>query len=298
VKFENQSPTRSFKGRGAINRLAELLPNEREVGVVTASTGNHGLAVAYAGKLLNVPSVVVVSESAPEIKCEAIRRYGGELRVAGRDFTEAVRFAREVARNEKRTYLEDGNDGKIMAGTATLGWEILEDLPDADVIVVPVGGGNLIAAVSLVAKMLNPRIRVVGVQSDAAPSAARSLQSGRLTEARCETFAEGIATSLPGELAFEVMKRHVDEVRLVCEDDLRRGILTALQATGQIAEGAGAASFAALEEYGSEWTGLNVVLILSGGNLPIAHLRTLLADHDSSWASAHRSRVPGDEKGK
>ena len=163
-----------------------------------------------------------------------------------------------------------------MAGAATVAWEILQDLPDVQVLIVPVGSGNFIAAACLVAKRLNPAIRVAGVQAEGAAAAALSLKRGSIVESSIETFAEGIADSAPGPLAFEVMKRDVDDMVLVSEEELRRSIVTVLRETGQVAEGAGAAAFAALEKHRSRWAGLKVVPILSGGNLPVEALHTFL----------------------
>ena len=276
VKYENHSPIRSFKARGALYGLWRLSPKQRDVGIVTASTGNHGQGIAYAGQILDLPTTIVVPHSTPEMKCEAIRSFGGELRVFGDNGAQAMAHARELAVRDGKVYIEDGNDRALMAGAATLAWEIFEDLPDVSVLVIPVGSGNLIAGVSIVAKRINPQIHIVGVQSDAAPAATRSWEAGRIVESPSETFAEGIATTYPGALAFQVIKEGVDEMRLVSEEELRTSILTVLHTTGQVAEGAGAAPFAALEKFGSEWTGAKVVLILSGGNLPIEVLRTLL----------------------
>lgn len=278
IKYENHSPVRSFKFRGALYALWRLLPEEGEAGVVTASTGNHGQAVAYAGKVLDIRTTIIVPPGTSSIKCEAIRSFGGELRFFGRDLAEAAGSAQRLAADTGKIYIEDGNDGGVMAGAASLAWELVEDLPDVSVVVAPVGGGNLIAAISLVIKRINPEVRIVGVQSEAAPAVAQSLEAGSIIEAPCQTFAEGLATSFPGELAFQVLKDGIDKLVLVGEDELRRNILTALRTTGQMVEGAGAAPFAALERVASEWRGSKVILILSGGNLAIEDLRALLTN--------------------
>jgi threonine dehydratase len=280
VKHENHGPIRSFKARGALYRVSLLSPDERAAGVVTASTGNHGQGIAYASAREGVASTVVAPEGAPSIKLDAMLLLGATVRVDGADLAESTRIAAELAAAEGMTYVEDGDDGGLMAGAGTIAWEILEDLPRADVLVVPVGGGNLIAGVALVAKRLRPDLRIVGVQSSAAQSVYLSFREGRVVEAACETFAGGLATSYPGRLAFSVVRDLVDEIRLVEEDELRRGIARVLATTGQVAEGAGAAAFAALDRYGSEWRGANVVLILTGGNTPVGELRETLAAYD------------------
>ena len=276
VKYENHGPVRSFKARGALYRLSLLDLEERTKGVVTASTGNHGQGVAYAGAILAVPTTIVVPEGAPRIKTDNIRFLGGELCVAGRNLTEAERKARVIAEREGKIFIEDGNDAGLMAGAGTVAWEILDQLPEASAIIIPVGGGNLIAGMALVAKQLRPDIQIIGVQSEAAPSVYRSWKSKQMTEAACETFAGGLATSHPGPLAFAVLEDLVDSIVLVSEADLRDGIITALRTTGQIAEGAGAAPFAALRTLKVHLSGLKVVLVLTGGNLPIEDLREMI----------------------
>ena len=277
VKYENQGPIRSFKARGALYRLSLLDAAERKRGVVTASTGNHGQGIAFAGGLLDVPTVIVVPADSPRIKTDNIQFLGGELRVAGHSLSDAEHEARAIAAREGRIHIEDGDDAGLMAGAGTVAWEILDQLPDADAIIVPVGGGNLVSGVAQVAKRLRPDIRIIGVQSEAAPAVYRSWQSKRMVEAPCTTFAGGLATSHPGALAFSVLKDIVDTMLLVSEADLREGIVTALRTTGQVVEGAGAASFAALKPLAKDLPGSKTVLILTGGNLPIEDLRALLA---------------------
>jgi threonine dehydratase len=276
VKCEDESAIRSFKGRGAAWRIARLTPSQLRAGVITASTGNHGQGIAYAATRAGVRSVIVVPEGTSSIKLERIRWFGGDLRIHGDDLSESARLARSLAESEGLSYVEDGEDPALMAGAATVGWEILEDLPSTDVIVCPVGGGNLIAGVSIVAKRLNPEIEIVGVQSEAAPSVQRSFELGELVEAGCATMAGGLATSFPGSLAFAAIRELVDDVVLVSEDDLRSHIRESLRARAVLIEGAAAASFAALERYGSRWVGRTVVLVQTGANLSLAELEAVI----------------------
>lgn len=275
VKYENHAPIRSFKARGALYSLWRLNAAERACGVVTASTGNHGRGIAYAGAVFGIPVTVVVPHDAPEVKTAPIRGMGADLRVVEGDLVQAQEMARAIADNDRRMYLEDGEDASLMAGASTVAWEILDELPDAKTIVVPVGGGNLIAGVALVAKDVAPGVRVVGVQSEAAPSVVRSWEAGVVTTASCDTFAGGLATTTPGHLAFEVIKQQVDEMVLVSEADLEAQIVRILKSTGEVAEGAGAAAFAALAGHGHEWRG-KTVLILTGGNIEFTDLRRLV----------------------
>jgi threonine dehydratase len=277
IKYENHGPIRSFKARGALCALARLEASTRAAGVVTASTGNHGQGVALAGANLGIPATIVVPEGMPPIKTRAIQDFGGELVVAGGDLAEAAAHAHALATETGATYIEDGEDAGLMAGAATIGCEIFEDLPGVTDIIVPVGGGNLIAGVSLATSLHKPRTRVIGAQSDAAPSVVESWRAGVIVHAPCATFAGGLATSFPGQLAFSVLAPGVSDMKLVSEQDLRDGIVELLRTTGQVAEGAGAAAYAAAKRFSPEFAGRTVVLILSGGNIDAWDLEDLLA---------------------
>ena len=277
VKYENHGPVRSFKARGALYRLSLLTAEERKRGVISASTGNHGQGIAYAGRVLSVPATIVVPLDAPPIKTGNIRFLGAELVVSGKLLSDSEHEARAIAARTGQVIVEDGEDAGLMAGAGSIAWEILDQLPEASAIVVPVGGGNLIAATAFVARMLRPDIRIIGVQSEAAPAVYESWRHGSLRTEACTTFAGGLATSHPGTLAFNVLRSLVDSIVLVSEEELRRGMMTALTATGQLTEGAGAASFAALPKVASDFRGRKVVLLLTGGNLPVEDLRALLA---------------------
>lgn len=276
VKCEDEAEIKSFKGRGALWRLACLSTDEARHGVITASTGNHGQGVAYAAARIGVRSVVVVPAGSSPLKMDRIREFGAELRISGTDIAEASQAAQAAALAEGMVYVEDGEDPELMAGAATVGWEILEDLPTAEAIVVPVGGGNLIAGVALAAKTIKPSITIIGVQSEAAPSVVRSWELKRLVEMPCATFAGGLATPFPGKLAFGVIRDLVDEMYLVSEAELRAEIRHALATRATLLEGAAAAPFAALRRYGADWP-TRTVLIQSGANLSLAELEWVLA---------------------
>jgi threonine dehydratase len=281
AKCESEAPVRSFKARGPLWSLSRLGPDERERGVVTASTGNHGQGVAVAGTLLGIRTVVVVPLDTPQLKADRIRGFGAELHVVGDDLDAAAAEAHALAEREGLRYLEDGEDPGLMAGAGSIAWEILEELPGTDAIVVPVGGGNLIAGIGLVAKRLNPAVRVIGVQSDAAPAAVRSWQQRRIVHAPCTTRAGGLATTYPGALALEVMCDHVDEMLLVPEQELGRHVVAVLAATGAAIELAAAAAYAGFERLAPGLAGRHVVLVQSGGNIPTAELRGLLDAYPS-----------------
>jgi threonine dehydratase len=310
VKCEDETEIRSFKGRGALWRLACLKEGGSGRGVITASTGNHGQGVAYAAAHFGTRSVVVVPEGASELKMNRIRGLGGELRVIGADIGEAADEAYKASEREGLTYLEDGEDPALMAGAATVAWEILEQLPDVDRIVVPVGGGNLIAGVALIAKRLKPTVKVIGVQSEAAPAVVRSWEERRVVELPCCTSAGGLATRYPGRLAFEVIEELVDEMCLVSEAEIAREIHDALAIRATLVEGAAAAPFAALRRYGDAWPGGCTVLVQSGANISLAELQTVLTtgygdaepapsiEPGLPVASASYSHPPGPEPQK
>jgi threonine dehydratase len=265
IKCENLSPIRSFKARGALYCLSRLGPEA--AGVVCASTGNHGQGMAYAARVFGRRAVVYVPETTTEQKMAAIRHFGADLRIHGRNLAEASAEAQRAAAAEQLTYVEDGEDEDVLIGCATLGLEIVEQLPDLDYLFVPVGGGNLIAACTLSVKALRPDATLVGVQSEAAPAVYESWRARQLVRLeRCETFAGGIATSYPCTLAFSLLQQGVDDMVLVREGDLVEAALTMLAEIGQLPEGAGAAGLAALVAQPERYRGRKVVVILSGGN--------------------------------
>jgi threonine dehydratase len=277
VKCEDETDIKSFKGRGALWLLACLEARQPSAGVITASTGNHGQGIAYAAARIGMRSVVVVPEGCSPLKMDRIRSYGGELWIRGADLGAANAAAKEAAAAEGLSYVEDGDDPALMAGAATVGWEILEDRPEVDAIVVPVGGGNLIAGIALVAKRLKPAVRIIGVQSAAAPAVTRSFEAGHVVELPSETFAGGLATPFPGELAFRVLRDYVDDMCLVTEAELRSEIRQSLISRATLIEGAAAAPFAGLRKYGRSWDSRCTVLVQTGANISLQELEAVLA---------------------
>ena len=280
AKHEHHSPIRSFKGRGPLYAFSRLDEDERRRGVVSASTGNHGQGIGWAGRTFGVATTVFTPRSTPQVKKRAMRAQGVELIEIDGNLEEAARQAHELADAEGRVFIEDGDHAGLMAGAASIGFEILEEVPRPEILVVPVGGANLIAAVSLVVRELSPRTRIVGVQSEAAPAVHDSLLAGEVRTGSCETMAGGLATSVPGVLSFSVIKDTVNEICLVSEDELCAATLRMLDLTGQLLEPAAAAPLAAVERYGAEWGPGGVVAILSGGNIALDQLRDLLVGAD------------------
>lgn len=277
VKYENFQPIRSFKVRGGLYTMSLLDGEQRAKGVTTASTGNHGQGIAYGGGVMGVPVTVVVPHGTPDVKSDAIRRLGAELVVHGETIADGFARSREIAEETGMVYIEDGEDFGLMAGAGTIGLEIMEGLPDADAVVLPVGGGNLIAGVGTAIKAVNPNVRLVGVQASNAPSVYRSWQEGRtVTTATCDTFAGGLATTYPGGLAFDVLKDLVDEMHLVTEEEMKQTIPVVLEHTGFIPEGAAAAVFALCMREAAVWRGQRVAALFSGGNLGMDGVREMV----------------------
>jgi threonine dehydratase len=265
VKYENMSPIRSFKARGGIYCASRLGPET--VGIACASTGNHGQGMALGARVFGKRAVVVVPEGANPRKMAAINDLGAELRVHGPHLAAANDEAKRIAAAERLLYVEDGEDPDVMLGCATLGLEIVEQCPTYDDLIVPVGGGNLLAAVALVSKAVRPTARLTGVQSSAAPAVASSWREGRpLDLGPPETFAGGLATSRPGLYTFPFIRDLVDDVVLVEDEAMLDAAVVMLEETGHLPEGAGAASLAALLVNPARYAGRTVVVILSGGN--------------------------------
>lgn len=263
VKYEILSPIRSFKVRGAFWAVAQAdRAGIREI--VTASTGNHGQGIAYAGSALGVRTTIFVPEDVDEVKFASMAQLGAQIERAGTSLADAEQHAQAYAVRAEATYLEDGEDPRLMAGAASIGLEILEQLTQVDTIVVPVGGGNLAAAVALALEQADSPARLVAVQSTAAPGVAASLLGGRIQRLPSRTRAGGLATDRPGVLAFDVLRRRLDAICLVEEEWLWSGIRTAFDGVGIALELAAAAPFAALERFGDQLGGPQIVLLASG----------------------------------
>ncbi len=277
VKHENHQPVGAFKVRGGVHLISQLDEAQRKAGVIAASTGNHGQSVAYAARLFGVRAIIAVPENANPAKVASMRHLGAEVVFHGQDFDEAREWVEQEAREKGYRYIHSGNEPMLIAGVGAYALEMLEERPDLEVIIVPVGGGSGAAGVCIVAKTINPAIRVIGVQAEQAPAAWRSWKEGRLVEAPMGTFAEGLATRTAFELPQQILRRHLDDFILVSDDEIRRAIIILLAHTRNLAEGAGAASLAAALKLRDELAGKRVGIVLSGGNLSIDRLRKLLA---------------------
>ena len=278
VKHENHQPVGAFKVRGGVNLVSQLDESERERGLIAASTGNHGQSVAYAARLYGVAARICVPENANPVKLAAMRALGAELIVHGEDFDAAREHCERLAAEHGYRYVHSGNEPLLIAGVATEALEIVEDRPDVDAIIVPIGGGSGAAGACIVAKGIRPGIEVIGVQSEAAPAAFRSWQARALLDGENATFAEGLATRVPFELPQQILWEHLDDFVLVSEDEIRSANRLMIEHTRNLVEPAGAAPLAAALNLRDRLRGKRVALVLSGGNISPAQLAALFAD--------------------
>lgn len=277
-KMETFQRTGSFKIRGAMNRIATLSDAEREAGVVTASAGNHAQGVALAATRAGVDATIVMPKYAPVSKVKATEGYGGDVVLHGVDYDEAQAHAHEIEREEGRTYVHAFDDPMVMAGQGTIGLEIAEDCPEVDTVVVPIGGGGLIAGIATAVTETLDDVRVVGVQAEGASSAAKSLEKGEVTEIdSVDTIADGIATRSIGERTFEVIRERVDEVVTVSDREIALALTLLLERSKTVVEGAGAVPLAAvLSEAFDYEDGETIVPALCGGNIDMNRLTTIV----------------------
>jgi threonine dehydratase len=267
-KLENLQITGSFKERGALNRLSMLTTNEAQSGVIAASAGNHGMAVAYHSRRLGIAATIVMPVSAPLIKITRVRQYGAESILHGHDYDAAYAEAIRLSREKALTFISAFDDPWVVAGQGTVGLEIYEQNPDLDAVIVPVGGGGLIAGMALALKTLKPKMRVIGVQAEAVPSMKVALENGKPAELPpATTIADGIAVRQVGATPFALVKTYADEIVTVSEGEIANSVLLLLEIEKTVAEGAAAVPLAALVNKKVSLAGKNVGLVVSGGNI-------------------------------
>ncbi|WP_439027694.1 threonine ammonia-lyase [Haloarchaeobius sp. DT45] len=278
LKMENFQRTGSFKIRGATNRIMTLSDDEKSAGVVTASAGNHAQGVALAATRSGVDAKIVMPEYAPISKIKATQSYGAEVVLYGTDYDEAAEKAHELEAEEGRTYVHAFDDPYVMAGQGTIALEILEDLPEVETIVVPIGGGGLISGIATAVKAKSPETRIVGVQAEGASSVAQSLQKGERFELdKVDTIADGIAVRGPGTQTFEIIKERVDEVVTVSDPEIAMALTYVLERGKTLVEGAGAAPLAAILFNKFDYDeGEVVVPAMCGGNIDLNMLTTVV----------------------
>lgn len=278
LKFENYQRTGSFKIRGATNRIRTLTDQERDSGVITASAGNHAQGVALAAQYSGVEALIVMPEFAPISKVNATRSYGAEVLLYGEDYADAQEKAHELAADSSRTYVHAYDDEAVQAGQGTIGLEILEDCPEVETVVVPIGGGGLIGGIATAIKANKPETRIVGVQAEGAATVAHSLDKDATEELESvDTIADGIATGAVGESTLPLIDEHVDEIVTVEDGEIASAVVLLLERVKTLVEGAGAVPVAALLEDRIDFEDdETVVPVLSGGNIDLNLLTTVL----------------------
>lgn len=279
VKHENHLPTNSFKVRGAVNFMAHVTPEVQRHGIVVATRGNHGMAVAWAAREKGVFCHVVVPENNDPEMNAAITSYGAQLIVKGADFYEAQDYCEELAENAGYYYLRQGNEPHLITGIAVMGVEIFEELPEVDVILMPIGGATGCAALATVIQGINPKVELIGVQARNIPSFYESWkQKKKVTVPLADTVADGLAARSVFEVPFLILKDMVSDVVLLTEDELLEGVRLALRYTHNLAEVAGAAALAAAFKIREHLAGKKVVAVMTGGNMTYGKLARVCAE--------------------
>ena len=276
IKSENLQKTGSFKIRGAFNKIRMLSPEEAACGVIACSAGNHAQGVALSATRLGIHSVICMPEGAPILKVEATRGYGAEVILVPGNYDDAAREAERLSREQGYTFAHPFNDPYVIAGQGTIGLEILDQVPDVEQIIVPVGGGGLISGVAAAVKFMRPNVRVIGVQASTVPSMFVSCRSGEITTVKDNpTIADGIHVLTPGDLTFQLVREYVDDIVTVSEDEIAAAIVALLEGPKTVAEGAGATSVAAYL-FNKIDTTMKTVSLVSGGNVDITTLSRII----------------------
>lgn len=276
VKHENHHSLGAFKVRGGLYLASMLSEKEKRAGLFTASTGNHGQSIAFAAKTFGTTATIAVPEKANPAKVAAMQNLGGTVLFHGPNYDVARRWIRQMA-DEKGGIFVGPTETALICGVGTYVLEIYEDLPDVDTIIVPVGGGSSAAAACTVSKAINPDVEVIGAQSSGAPAAYLGWKEKKPMEAKMQTFAEGVATTVSFDNTREIMARHLDDFLMVDDSEIENAIILYLKLIHNLAEGAGAIPLAAALKHRSRFEGKKVVLVLSGGNLFMEKLRTIIA---------------------
>ena len=277
LKCENRQKTGSFKIRGAVNKIASLIEAGKATPVVASSAGNHAQGVAYAAHRFGIPATIVMPKTAPIAKVQATEGYGAKVVLAGDCYDDAYAEARRICEEEGATFLHPYDDPDVLAGQGTLGLEILSDLPYVDVIIVPAGGGGLLSGVASAVKLINPRVKVYGVQAEGcAPIARGFAEKRRVVLDSGATIADGIAVKAPGEITREIINRCADGVVTVSESEIANAILLLMERCKQIVEPAGATSLAAALSGKLDVRDRRVVCLMSGGNIDVSFIQAII----------------------
>ena len=283
LKPENLQVTGSFKLGGAINVMMNLTEEQKNKGVVTCSAGNWAQAVAYASRLFNIRSVIVMAENASQTKVDATKGYGAEVLIYGKNSNDVISKSMEISQTENLTLLSPFEDDYLIAGHGTIGLEIMKEKPDTEVVYCPIGGGAMISGVALAIKSKNPKVKVIGVEPENANAMWLSLQKNSITEKEdVNTIADGLALKRPGIKPFHLVREYVDEVVLVTEEQIKKALVFLLERAKLLVEPSGAVSVAAAISNQLNMKGKEVVAILSGGNIDLDKLNQILKKEISS----------------
>ena len=284
IKHENHHALGAFKVRGGVNLLAHMSPEERRLGVTTPSSGNHGQSIAYGCRLFGARAVICLPENANPLKVASMRRLGAEIVFHGSQYDEAKAHCEMLAKEEGYRYIHASNTKELIAGVGTAAVEIMEDFPEVEVLIYPFGGGSGVSGGAIVAKTINPNIRLIAVQSAQAPAGYLSWKSGRIEEAPMESIAEGLATSSAYELTQEIVGELLDDFLLVDDSEILHAIGVLLEKAHTLAETAGAAATAGALKYKDELKGKKVAIMVSGGNITLDQLQRVLEVHQQTAA--------------
>lgn len=278
LKTENLQTTGSFKIRGAYYKMSKLSDEEKKKGVVACSAGNHAQGVALAAQKNGIKAVICLPDGAPISKVEATKSYGAEVKLVEGVYDDAYNKALELRDKEGYTFIHPFNDEDVIAGQGTIALELVEQLPDIDAVIVPIGGGGLISGIAYTIKSLNPNIKVYGVQASGAPSMYKSIKDGKIkTLDSVSTIADGIAVKSPGDLTYKICSEYVDDIVTVTDDEISAAILALMEKHKLVAEGAGATAVAAAMFGKLDIEGKKVVCVLSGGNIDVTILSTVIS---------------------
>lgn len=277
VKHENFLPVRAFKVRGGINLISHLTREQKKRGVVTASTGNHALSIAYASNIFGVPVTIVMPEKANPTKVKAIKSLGADIVFFGQIFDESKDYAQKLAGEKGRRFIHPANEPYLIAGVGTYALEILDDLPSLDMIIVPVGGGSGASGCCIVKEAVNPGVEVIAVQAEKAPAAYLSWKNKKIVQDKMETAAEGLATKVGYELTQEILQEFLTDFILVSEEEMVQAILLMMEIIRNMAEEAGASPLAAALKIKQRIRGRKVALVLTGSNISMDRLRQILS---------------------
>ena len=275
IKPENLQRTGAFKIRGAYNKIAKLTEEEKKRGVIAASAGNHAQGVALAAQKLGIKAVIVMPKHTPLIKVEATRRYGAEVILTGEVYDEAYEYAKKLQEKEGYTFVHPFNDEDVIEGQGTIALEVLEELPDADIILVPIGGGGLISGIASAAKLKNPLIKIIGVEPEGAASALEARRSHHVVELdEANTIADGTAVKKIGEITFDYIEKYVDDIVTVSDYELMAAFLVLVEKHKIVAENSGILAVAGLKKLNV--TGKKIISIISGGNIDVLTISSMI----------------------